>query len=128
MPAPSDIALTLRDLAEVPCGSTSRQPVARLARASPSAPAWPWYCRLGRLSRASEALEPTFAGLRSIPAWPGYRCCCCGWDRRDFENCPDCHRRVLSGVLNGVAAIRNIDRKLVEVGQMYGFSHRRLVR
>ena len=30
--------------------------------------------------------------------------------------------------LNGVAAIRNIDRKLVEVGQMYGFSRRRLVR
>jgi len=30
--------------------------------------------------------------------------------------------------LNGVAAIRDIDRKLVEVGQMYGFSRSRLVR
>lgn len=30
--------------------------------------------------------------------------------------------------LNGVAAIRNIDRKLVEVGQMYGFTPRRLAR
>ncbi|RMU14152.1 ABC transporter permease [Pseudomonas savastanoi] len=30
--------------------------------------------------------------------------------------------------LNGVAAIRGIDRKLVEVGQMYGFSRYRLTR
>jgi len=30
--------------------------------------------------------------------------------------------------LNGVAALRNIDRKLIEVGQQYGFSRGRLLR
>jgi sulfonate transport system permease protein len=29
--------------------------------------------------------------------------------------------------VNGVAAIRDVDRRLVEVGQMYGFSRRRLI-
>jgi hypothetical protein len=41
MPAPSEIALTL-DLAEAPVETHQRQPVARAARVSPSAPAWPW--------------------------------------------------------------------------------------
>ncbi len=82
------------------------------------------------LSREAEAyLEPTFAGLRSIPslAWVPLLLLWLGIDETS--------KVVLIAIgaffpvyLNGVAAIRDIDRKLVEVGQMYGFSRRRLVR
>jgi sulfonate transport system permease protein len=82
------------------------------------------------LSREAEAyLEPTFAGLRSIPslAWVPLLLLWLGIDETS--------KVVLIAIgaffpvyLNGVAAIRNIDRKLVEVGHMYGFNRRRLVR
>ncbi|SEB78717.1 sulfonate transport system permease protein [Pseudomonas mohnii] len=130
MPAPSDIALTLRDLAE---GALWKHISASLLRvllgfAIGASLALVFAAWVG-LSREAEAwLEPTFAGLRSIPslAWVPLLLLWLGIDETS--------KIVLIAIgaffpvyLNGVAAIRNIDRKLVEVGQMYGFSHRRLV-
>lgn len=130
MPAPSDIALTLRDLAE---GALWKHISASLLRvllgfAIGASLALVFAAWVG-LSREAEAwLEPTFAGLRSIPslAWVPLLLLWLGIDETS--------KIVLIAIgaffpvyLNGVAAIRNIDRKLVEVGQMYGFSHRQLV-
>lgn len=131
MPAPSEIALTLRDLAE---GALWKHISASLLRvllgfAIGASLALVFAAWVG-LSREAEAwLEPTFAGLRSIPslAWVPLLLLWLGIDETS--------KVVLIAIgaffpvyLNGVAAIRNIDRKLVEVGQMYGFSRRRLVR
>ena len=130
MPAPSDIALTLRDLAE---GALWKHISASLLRvllgfAIGASLALVFAAWVG-LSREAEAwLEPTFAGLRAIPslAWIPLLLLWLGIDETS--------KIVLIAIgaffpvyLNGVAAIRNIDRKLVEVGQMYGFSHGRLV-
>ena len=130
MPAPSDIALTLRDLAE---GALWKHISASLLRvllgfAIGASLALIFAAWVG-LSREAEAwLEPTFAGLRAIPslAWVPLLLLWLGIDETS--------KIVLIAIgaffpvyLNGVAAIRNIDRKLVEVGQMYGFSHGRLV-
>ncbi len=130
MPAPSDIALTLRDLAE---GALWKHISASLLRvllgfAIGASLALIFAAWVG-LSREAEAWpEPTFAGPRAIPslAWVPLLLLWLGIDETS--------KIVLIAIgaffpvyLNGVAAIRNIDRKLVEVGQMYGFSHRRLV-
>ena len=131
MPAPSEIALTLGDLAEGPLWKHISASLARVligfgigAGLALIFAAW-----VG-LSREAEAyLEPTFAGLRSIPslAWVPLLLLWLGIDETS--------KIVLIAIgaffpvyLNGVAAIRNIDRKLVEVGQMYGFSRGRLIR
>ncbi|MEJ5059970.1 MULTISPECIES: ABC transporter permease [unclassified Pseudomonas] len=131
MPAPSEIALTLRDLAE---GALWKHIGVSLLRvllgfAIGASLALVFAAWVG-LSREAEAwLEPTFAGLRSIPslAWVPLLMLWLGIDETS--------KIVLIAIgaffpmyLNGVAAIRNIDRKLVEVGQIYGFSRRRLVR
>ncbi|MGY2291899.1 ABC transporter permease [Pseudomonas sp. SDO528_S397] len=131
MPAPSEIAATLVDLAE---GALWKHIGASLLRvllgfAIGASLALAFAAWVG-LSREAEAwLEPTFAGLRSIPslAWVPLLLLWLGIDETS--------KVVLIAIgaffpvyLNGVAAIRNIDRKLVEVGHMYGFSRRRLVR
>lgn len=131
MPAPSEIAVTLTDLAE---GALWKHISASLLRvllgfAIGASLALVFAAWVG-LSREAEAyLEPTFAGLRSIPslAWVPLLLLWLGIDETS--------KIVLIAIgaffpvyLNGVAAIRDIDRKLVEVGQMYGFSHTRLVR
>ena len=131
MPAPSEIALTLRDLAE---GALWKHISASLLRvllgfAIGAGLALVFAAWVG-LSREAEAwLEPTFAGLRSIPslAWVPLLLLWLGIDETS--------KIVLIAIgaffpvyVNGVAAIRDIDRKLVEVGQMYGFSRLRLVR
>jgi len=131
MPAPSEIALTLRDLAE---GALWKHIGVSLLRvllgfAIGASLALVFAAWVG-LSREAEAwLEPTFAGLRSIPslAWVPLLMLWLGIDETS--------KIVLIAIgaffpmyLNGVAAIRNIDRKLIEVGQIYGFSRRRLVR
>ncbi|TFB45727.1 ABC transporter permease [Pseudomonas sp. F01002] len=131
MPAPSEIALTLSDLAE---GALWKHISASLLRvllgfAIGAGLALVFAAWVG-LSREAEAwLEPTFAGLRSIPslAWVPLLLLWLGIDETS--------KIVLIAIgaffpvyLNGVAAIRDIDRKLVEVGQMYGFSRPRLVR
>jgi sulfonate transport system permease protein len=131
LPAPSEIFLTLRDLADGPLWSHIGVSLLRVfsgfaigASLALLAAAW-----VG-LSREAEAyLEPTFAGLRAIPslAWVPLLLLWLGIDETS--------KVVLIAIgaffpvyLNGVAAIRNIDRKLVEVGQMYGFSSARLAR
>ena len=131
MPAPSEIVLTLRDLAG---GALWTHIAASLARVLAGfaigaalallAAAW-----VG-LSREAEAyLEPTFAGLRAIPslAWVPLLLLWLGIDETS--------KVVLIAIgaffpvyLNTVAAIRDIDRKLVEVGQMYRFAPERLAR
>ncbi|WLH49432.1 ABC transporter permease [Pseudomonas tolaasii] len=131
MPAPSEIAVTLADLAE---GALWKHISASLLRVllgfGIGASLALLFAAWVGLSREAEAyLEPTFAGLRSIPslAWVPLLLLWLGIDETS--------KVVLIAIgaffpvyLNGVAAIRDIDRKLVEVGQMYGFSRRRLVR
>ncbi|WP_053269149.1 ABC transporter permease [Pseudomonas chlororaphis] len=131
MPAPSEIALTLGDLAQ---GALWKHIGASLLRvllgfAIGAGLALVFAAWVG-LSREAEAyLEPTFAGLRSIPslAWVPLLLLWLGIDETS--------KVVLIAIgaffpvyLNGVAAIRDIDRKLVEVGHMYAFGRRRLVR
>lgn len=125
MPAPSEIVLTLSDLAD---GALWKHACAqRLCdRRKPGLGICAWV----GLSREAEAyLEPTFAGLRSIPslAWVPLLLLWLGIGETS--------KVVLIAIgaffpvyLNGVAAIRGIDRKLVEVGKMYGFSRYRLTR
>jgi len=131
MPAPSEIAVTLTDLAE---GALWKHISASLLRVllgfAIGASLALFFAAWVGLSREAEAyLEPTFAGLRSIPslAWVPLLLLWLGIDETS--------KIVLIAIgaffpvyLNGVAAIRDIDRKLVEVGQMYGFNRRRLVR
>ncbi|MDF7793297.1 ABC transporter permease [Pseudomonas syringae] len=131
MPAPSEIVLTLRDLAD---GALWKHISASLLRVLSgfvigASLALVFAAWVG-LSREAEAyLEPTFAGLRSIPslAWVPLLLLWLGIGETS--------KIVLIAIgaffpvyLNGVAAIRGIDRKLVEVGQMYGLSRYRLTR
>ncbi|CAM3076078.1 ABC transporter permease [Pseudomonas floridensis] len=131
MPAPSEIVVTLTDLAD---GALWKHVSASLLRvlsgfAIGASLALVFAAWVG-LSREAEAyLEPTFAGLRSIPslAWVPLLLLWLGIGETS--------KIVLIAIgaffpvyLNGVAAIRGIDRKLVEVGQMYGFSRYRLTR
>lgn len=131
MPAPSDILLTLQELAAGPLWGHIGVSLGRVAAgfavgASLALVAAAWV----GLSREAEAyLEPTLAALRAIPslAWVPLLLLWLGIDERS--------KVVLIAIgaffpvyLNGVAAIRNIDRKLVEVGRMYGFGQLRLAR
>ena len=131
MPAPSDVALTLVELAQGALGKHVLASVGRvLAGFVIGASLALVFAAWVGLSREAEAyLEPTFAGLRAIPslAWVPLLLLWLGIDETS--------KIVLIAIgaffpvyVNGVAAIRDIDRKLVEVGQMYGFSRRRLVR
>lgn len=130
MPAPSEIASTLMDLAD---GALWKHIGASLTRVLSgfvigAGLALVFAAWVG-LSREAEAyLEPTFAGLRSIPslAWVPLLLLWLGIGETS--------KIVLIAIgaffpvyLNGVAAIRNIDRKLVEVGQMYRFSRWQMV-
>lgn len=130
LPAPSDVALTLGQLAD---GALWKHVGASLSRvlsgfALGAGIALPFAAWVG-LSREAEAwLEPTFAGLRAIPslAWVPLLLLWLGIGETS--------KVVLIAIgaffpvyLNGVAAIRGIDRKLVEVARMYRFSRRRLV-
>lgn len=130
MPAPSEIFTTLTDLAD---GALWKHIGASLTRVLSgffigAALALVFAAWVG-LSREAEAyLEPTFAGLRSIPslAWVPLLLLWLGIGETS--------KVVLIAIgaffpvyLNGVAAIRNIDRKLVEVGRMYRFSQRQMI-
>lgn len=125
MPAPSEIAVTLTDLAN---GELWKHIGASLIRVlsgfAIGASLALFFAAWVGLSREAEAyLEPTFAGLRSIPslAWVPLLLLWLGIGETS--------KVVLIAIgaffpvyLNGVAAIRGIDRKLVEVGQVFGFS------
>jgi sulfonate transport system permease protein len=131
MPAPSEIALTLGELAQGPLWKHIGASLVRvLIGFTIGAGLALLFAAWVGLSREAEAwIEPTFAGLRSIPslAWVPLLLLWLGIDETS--------KIVLIAIgaffpvyLNGVAAIRNIDRKLVEVGTMYGFSRSRLIR
>lgn len=130
MPAPSEIATTLTDLAD---GALWKHIGASLTRVLSgfligAGLALVFAAWVG-LSREAEAyLEPTFAGLRSIPslAWVPLLLLWLGIGETS--------KIVLIAIgaffpvyLNGVAAIRNIDRKMVEVGQIFRFSQRQMI-
>ncbi|MBD8708640.1 ABC transporter permease [Pseudomonas sp. CFBP 13711] len=130
MPAPSEISTTLTDLAD---GALWKHIGASLTRVLSgfvigAGLALVFAAWVG-LSREAEAyLEPTFAGLRSIPslAWVPLLLLWLGIGETS--------KIVLIAIgaffpvyLNGVAAIRNIDRKLVEVGQIFRFSQRQMI-
>lgn len=131
MPAPSEVALTLAELAD---GALWKHIGASLLRVLSGfvvgAGLGLIFAAWVGLSREAEAyLEPTFAGLRSIPslAWVPLLLLWLGIGETS--------KVVLIAIgaffpvyLNGVAAIRGIDRKWVEVGQMYGFGRGRLIR
>ncbi|MCK9692124.1 ABC transporter permease [Pseudomonas syringae] len=131
MPAPSEIVLTLRDLAD---GALWKHISASLLRVLSgfvigASLALVFAAWVGLSREAEVYLEPTFAGLRSIPslAWVPLLLLWLGIGETS--------KIVLIAIgaffpvyLNGVAAIRGIDRKLVEVGQMYGLSRYRLTR
>jgi sulfonate transport system permease protein len=130
MPAPSEIAYTLSDLAS---GALWKHISASLIRVlcgfAIGAALGLLFAFWVGLSREAEAyLEPTFAGLRSIPslAWVPLLLLWLGIGETS--------KIVLIAIgaffpvyLNGVAAIRNIDRKLVEVGQMYRFNQWQMI-
>lgn len=131
MPPPSEVALTLADLAAGPLWSHIGSSVARVAAgftlgASLALVLSAWV----GLSREAEAyLEPMLSALRAIPslAWVPLLLLWLGIGETS--------KVVLIAIgaffpvyLNGVAALRNIDRKLIEVGQQYGFSRGRLLR
>jgi sulfonate transport system permease protein len=129
LPAPSEIAVTLTDLAN---GALWKHIGASLMRVlsgfAIGASLALFFAAWVGLSREAEAyLEPTFAGLRSIPslAWVPLLLLWLGIGETS--------KVVLIAIgaffpvyLNGVAAIRGIDRKLVEVGRVFGFSQRQM--
>lgn len=130
MPAPSEIFSTLADLAN---GALWKHIGASLVRVlsgfTIGAGLALLFAAWVGLSREAEAyLEPTFAGLRSIPslAWVPLLLLWLGIGETS--------KIVLIAIgaffpvyLNGVAAIRGIDRKLVEVGKMYRFSQWQMI-
>ncbi|WP_296258223.1 MULTISPECIES: ABC transporter permease [unclassified Pseudomonas] len=130
MPAPSEIFSTLTDLANGALWKHISASVLRvLSGFAIGASLALLFAAWVGLSRGAEAyLEPTFAGLRSIPslAWVPLLLLWLGIGETS--------KIVLIAIgaffpvyLNGVAAIRGIDRKLVEVGRMYRFSQRQMV-
>ncbi|WP_277961116.1 ABC transporter permease [Pseudomonas sp. RIT-To-2] len=130
MPAPSDVALTLLDLAQGPLAKHVLASLSRvLAGFVIGAGLGLVFAAWVGLSREAEAyLEPTFAGLRAIPslAWVPLLLLWLGIDETS--------KVVLIAIgaffpvyVNGVAAIRDIDRRLVEVGRVFRFNRRQLV-
>ncbi|MFK3799213.1 MULTISPECIES: ABC transporter permease [unclassified Pseudomonas] len=130
MPAPSEIFSTLTDLANGTLWKHIGASVVRVFSGfAIGAGLGLLFAAWVGLSREAEAyLEPTFAGLRSIPslAWVPLLLLWLGIGETS--------KIVLIAIgaffpvyLNGVAAIRGIDRKLVEVGRMYRFSQRQMI-
>jgi len=125
MPAPSELLLTFEYLAHGPlwkhigasalrvaCGFALGTLLALLVGAL-----------VGLSRRAEDFLEPTFQALRAIPslAWVPLLLMWLGIDETSKITL------IAIGAffpvyMNLVAGIRNVDRKLVEVGDMYGFS------
>ena len=131
MPPPSSIALTLLDLAQ---GKLLDHTLASLSRVSSgfaigavlgiAVGTW-----VGLSQRAEDYLEPTFQGLRAIPSlasvpllllWLG------------IDEAPKVTLIAIGAFfpvyLALVAGIRNIDRKLIEVGRLYQLTGFELVR
>lgn len=131
MPAPSSIALTLYDLAQSNLWTHTLASLLRVASgfaigASLAIAIGTW---VGLSQRAEAYLEPTFQGLRAIPslAWVPLLLLWLGIDET-----PKITLIAIGAFfpvyLALVAGIRNIDRKLIEVGRLYQLSGFTLVR
>lgn len=131
MPPPSSIALTLYDLAHGNLWSHTLTSLLRVSSgfaigASLAILLGTW---VGLSRRAEAYLEPTFQGLRAIPslAWVPLLLLWLGIDET-----PKITLIAIGAFfpvyLALVAGIRNIDRKLIEVGHLYHFNGLKLVR
>ncbi|OZI38871.1 ABC transporter permease [Bordetella genomosp. 5] len=131
MPAPSQVFDTIVDLADGPLwqhiGISSFRVFSGFAIGAALALLIGTWVGLSR--RAEAYLEPSFQALRAVPglAWVPLLLIWLGID--------EASKITLIAIgaffpvyLNLVAGIRNVDRKLVEVGALYGFSSLRLVR
>jgi sulfonate transport system permease protein len=130
-PAPSEILATIGDLASRGlfahvAVSVARVIVGFLAGASLAIVIAVW---VGLSRRAESLLDPTFQALRAVPslAWVPLLLLWLG-----IDEVPKITLIAIGSFfpiyLSVVAGIRNVDRKLVEVGEIYGLSRGDLVR
>lgn len=131
MPPPSQLLDTLQELAEGPLwqhiGASGWRVFSGFIVGSSLAlllGAW-----VGLSKKAEDYMEPSFQALRAVPglAWVPLLLIWLGIDESSKITL------IAIGAffpvyMNLVAGIRNVDRKLVEVGAMYGFSQLQLVR
>lgn len=131
MPAPSDLFNTLLELADGPLwrhiGASAKRVFAGFVIGAVLAVAFGALVGLSKL--AEDYIEPSFQALRAVPglAWVPLLLIWLGID--------EASKITLIAIgaffpvyLNLVAGIRNVDRKLVEVGTMYGLSRISLIR
>lgn len=131
MPPPSEIVVTLHELFErgllVHVGTSTARVLAGYAVAVSLA--IPIGALVGLNRRTESILDPTFQALRAIPglAWVPLLLLWLGID--EWPKVTLIAIGAFFPVYLGViAGIRNVDRKLVEVGEMYGLSYATLVR
>ncbi|RJG02892.1 ABC transporter permease [Noviherbaspirillum sedimenti] len=131
MPAPSQLLGTFQELAEGPLwqhiAASSKRVFAGFAIGTVLALALG--AVVGLSKKAEDYIEPTFQALRAVPglAWVPLLLIWLGID--------EASKITLISIgaffpvyMNLVAGIRDVDRKLVEVGTMYGFPHAKLIR
>ncbi len=125
MPAPSELLLTFQYLAQGPLWTHILASTTRVLSgfAIGACAALAIGSLVGLSQRAEEYLEPTFQALRAIPslAWVPLLLMWLGIDETSKITL------IAIGAffpvyMNLVAGIRNVDRKLVEVGDMYAFT------
>lgn len=131
MPMPSELLSTLLELAEGPLwkhiGASTGRVAAGFSIGAALALVFGAWVGLSRL--AEDYIEPLFQALRAVPglAWVPLLLIWLGIDETS--------KITLIAIgsffpvyVNLVAGIRNVDRKLVEVGTMYGFGRIELIR
>jgi sulfonate transport system permease protein len=131
MPMPSELLSTLLELGEGPLwkhiGASTARVAAGFGIGAALALVFGAWVGLSRL--AEDYIEPIFQALRAVPglAWVPLLLIWLGIDETS--------KITLIAIgsffpvyVNLVAGIRNVDRKLVEVGSMYGFSRIELIR
>lgn len=131
MPMPSELLSTLLELAEGPLwkhiGASTGRVAAGFGIGAALALVFGAWVGLSRL--AEDYIEPIFQALRAVPglAWVPLLLIWLGIDETS--------KITLIAIgsffpvyVNLVAGIRNVDRKLVEVGTMYGFGRIELIR
>lgn len=131
LPPPSEIARTLYDLAAGPLWKHIGFSTMRVMTGFGAGAVLAIIAALvvGLSGRAERLLDPSFQGLRAIPslAWVPLLLLWLGIDELSKFT------MIAIGAffpiyLSVLAGIRNVDRKLIEVGDMYGFTQARLAR
>lgn len=131
MPAPTDLVQTLRELAEGPLWGHIGASAGRVFSGflAGTLLALVIGSTVGLSRTAEQYIDPSFQALRAVPglAWVPLLLIWLGIDESS--------KITLIAIgsffpvyMNLVAGIRNVDRKLVEVGHMYHFSRLQLVR